>query len=56
MKYADSPTKRDYIKKLIVSIYIGERGKALVNGQIPVVARGQNVSDVLSNRDSWVAK
>jgi len=56
LKYADVTKKREYIKNLIVSIYVGERRKALVNGRIPLIAQGQNIQDVLISRDSWVAE
>lgn len=53
VKYADTAKKREYVKKLVVSIIVGERRKALVNGRIPLIAQGQNIQDVLISRDSW---
>ncbi|OGM55400.1 hypothetical protein A3F62_04905 [Candidatus Woesebacteria bacterium RIFCSPHIGHO2_12_FULL_44_11] len=55
LKYADAAKKREYIKNLIVSIYVGERRKALVNGRIPLIAQGQNIQDVLISRDCGVS-
>ncbi|OGM61510.1 hypothetical protein A2961_04145 [Candidatus Woesebacteria bacterium RIFCSPLOWO2_01_FULL_39_21] len=55
MRHADVSLKRDFIKRLIISIYVGERRKALVNGRIPLIAQGQNIQDVLISRDSLFA-
>ncbi len=56
LKYADAADKRKYIKKLIVSIYVGERSRAEVNGRIPLVTQVQNIQDVLISRDCGVAQ
>lgn len=55
MRHADASLKREFIKRLIISIYVGERRKALVNGRIPLIAQGQNIQDVLISRNSWSA-
>lgn len=53
MKHStDYQKKRNIIKNLIISIYVGERRKALVNGQIPLMTQGQNIQDVLISWNS----
>ncbi|KKR71508.1 MAG: Resolvase domain protein [Candidatus Roizmanbacteria bacterium GW2011_GWB1_40_7] len=43
LKYAPASDRQEYIRNLIVSIYVGERRSALVNGHIPLLAQAQNV-------------
>lgn len=56
LKYASISERQEYIKSLIISIYVGERSKATVNGRIPLVTDAQNIQDVLISRDSGVTQ
>jgi len=56
LKYADAYEKQKYARNLLVSIYVGERRSAVVNGHIPLVTQAQNIQDVLIGRNSWIAQ
>jgi site-specific DNA recombinase len=43
IKHSVASEKQEYLRNLIVSIYVEERRKALVNGRIPVSVQAQNV-------------
>lgn len=56
LKYAEASEKQKYIRNLIVSIYVGERRRALVNGHIPLVTQAQNVGLWTERRDRGFTK
>ncbi|KKR50057.1 MAG: hypothetical protein UT84_C0015G0005 [Candidatus Curtissbacteria bacterium GW2011_GWA1_40_16] len=56
LKYAHASEKQRYARNLLVSIYVGERRSALVNGHIPLVTQAQNIQDVLIGRHSRFAE
>ena len=56
MKHAPASDRQEHIRNLIVSIYVGERRNALVNGRIPLLAQAQNIQYEPIGRDSWTSK
>lgn len=49
LKYTED--RQEYLRNLIVSIYVGERRKALVNGRIPLISQAQNIQYESISRD-----
>ncbi len=56
IKHSVASEKQEYIRNLIVSIYVEERRKALVNGRIPISVQAQNVGYESISRHCWVTK
>lgn len=56
IKHSVASEKQEYLRNLIVSIYVKERRNALVNGHIPVSVQAQNVGYESISRNYWVAK
>lgn len=56
LKHSVASEKQEYLRNLIVSIYVGERSKALVNGRIPLLSQAQNIHYESISRDSWFAE
>lgn len=56
MKYAPASERQELMRNLIVSICVGERRKALVNGRIPVSVQAQNIGYESISRDYWITK
>ena len=53
MKHAPASDRQEHIRNLIVSIYVGERRSALVNGRIPLLAQAQNIQYEPISRFGW---
>jgi len=56
MKHAPASDRQEHMRNLIVSIYVGERRSALVNGHIPVLAQAQNIQYEPISRDCRITK
>ncbi len=56
LKYASASDKQEYVRKLIVSIYVGERSNALVNGRIPLITQGENIQYESKYSNRWLAE
>jgi site-specific DNA recombinase len=56
IKHSAASEKQEYLRNLIVSIYVEERRKAIVNGRIPVSVQAQNVGYESISRHNWSTK
>ena len=56
MKHAPASDRQEHMRNLIVSIYVGERRSALVNGHIPLLAQAQYIQYEPISRDCWLGE
>ena len=55
IKHSVASEKQEYLRNLVVSIYVKERRGALVNGRIPLMNQAQNIQYESISRNSWFA-
>lgn len=56
IKHSVASEKQEYLRNLIVSIYVKERREALVNGRIPLMNQVQNIQYESISRNYWVTE
>ena len=56
IKYVPATDRRVYVRKIIDSVIVGERRKALVKGYIPVNLQVQNIQYGFTDWDSWIGE
>ena len=56
IKYAPATDRRVYVRKIIDSVIVGERRKALVKGYIPVNLQAQNIQYGFTDWNYWNAE
>jgi site-specific DNA recombinase len=56
VKYDTATDRQELIRKLVQSIYVGERSSAEVNGRIPLVTQAQNIHYEPISRNRWASE
>lgn len=56
IKYAPATDRRVYVRKIIDSVIVGERRKALVKGYIPINLQAQNIQYGFTDWYRWFSK